>query len=86
MGSSGPDSVDSQLSDRERELLARLHEELASRERLEADAPDARSDLHDALIVACDIYTWRLLRLDVGHTASDVKRIVVRMIRAILAR
>jgi hypothetical protein len=26
--------------DRERELLARLHEELASRERLEADAPD----------------------------------------------
>ena len=38
--SSGPDSVDSQLSDRERELLARLHEELASRERLEADAPD----------------------------------------------
>ena len=40
VGSSGPDSVDSQLSDRERELLARLHEELASRERLEADAPD----------------------------------------------
>ncbi len=38
--SSGPDSVDSQLSDRERELLARLHEELASRERLEAHAPD----------------------------------------------
>ncbi|GAA4812878.1 hypothetical protein GCM10023200_58340 [Actinomycetospora chlora] len=37
---SGPDSFDSQLSERERELLARLHEELASRERLEADAPD----------------------------------------------
>ncbi|PVZ09404.1 hypothetical protein [Actinomycetospora cinnamomea] len=37
---SGPDSVDSQLSERERELLARLHEELASRERLEAGAPD----------------------------------------------
>ncbi|GLZ49291.1 hypothetical protein Acsp06_54760 [Actinomycetospora sp. NBRC 106375] len=38
--SSGPDTFDSQLSERERELLARLHEELASRERLEADAPD----------------------------------------------
>jgi hypothetical protein len=37
---SAPDSFDSQLSERERELLARLHEELASRERLEADAPD----------------------------------------------
>jgi hypothetical protein len=38
--SPGPDTFDSQLSERERELLARLHEELASRERLEADAPD----------------------------------------------
>ncbi|MDD7934292.1 hypothetical protein PH190_17730, partial [Actinomycetospora straminea] len=38
--SSGPDSFDVQLSERERELLARLHEELASRERLAADAPD----------------------------------------------
>lgn len=34
------DSVDSQLSERERELLARLHDELASRERLEAGTPD----------------------------------------------
>ncbi|MEJ2863511.1 hypothetical protein [Actinomycetospora flava] len=38
--SSGPDSFDVQLSERERELLARLHEELASRERLAPDSPD----------------------------------------------
>jgi hypothetical protein len=39
-GPSRDDSVDSQLSERERERLARLHDELASRERLEAGAPD----------------------------------------------
>lgn len=38
--SSGPDSFDVQLSERERELLARLHEELASRERLAPESPD----------------------------------------------
>ncbi|MDD7941734.1 hypothetical protein PHK61_25265 [Actinomycetospora lutea] len=38
--SSDPDSFDVQLSDRERELLARLHEELASRERLAPESPD----------------------------------------------
>jgi AcrR family transcriptional regulator len=27
---------------------------------------DARKELHDALIVACDVYTWKLLRRDFG--------------------
>lgn len=48
--------------------------------------PKARADLHDALIVACDIYTWRLLRLDIGHTAVDARRIVLGMISALVSR
>jgi AcrR family transcriptional regulator len=44
----------------------------------------ARADLHEALIVALDIYTWRLLRLDTGHPTEDARRIVVGMIRALV--
>jgi AcrR family transcriptional regulator len=51
---------------------------------LDAAPADARADLHEALIVALDIYTWRLLRLDVGHATEDARRIVVRMIRALV--
>ena len=46
----------------------------------------ARSDLHDALIVACDILTWRLLRIEMGHTTADARRIAVGMISALVAR
>jgi len=50
---------------------------------LAAAAPADRGDLHEALIVALDIYTWRLLRLDIGHPTTDARRIVVRMISAL---
>ena len=43
----------------------------------------AREDLHESLIVALDIYTWRLLRLDIGHPRADARRIVVGMVRAL---
>jgi len=46
--------------------------------------PKARADLHDALIVACDIYTWRLLRLEMGHATADARRIVIGMISALV--
>jgi AcrR family transcriptional regulator len=51
---------------------------------LAAAPPDARADLHEALIVALDIYTWRLLRLDVGHPTEDARRIVIGMIRSLV--
>lgn len=51
---------------------------------LTATPPDARADLHEALIVACDIYTWRLLRLDIGHATADARRIVLGMIAALV--
>ena len=52
---------------------------------LAAAPPGARADLHEALIVACDIYTWRLLRLDIGHPTADARRIVLGMISALVA-
>ena len=44
----------------------------------------ARGDLHEAPIVALDIYTWRLLRLDIGHPTEDARRIVAGMIRSLV--
>jgi AcrR family transcriptional regulator len=52
----------------------------------EAATRKARGDLHDALIVACDILTWRLLRIEMGHTTADARRIAVGMISALVAR
>ena len=46
--------------------------------------PQARGDLHEALIVALDIFTWRLLRLDMGHPTEDARRIVAGMIRSLV--
>ena len=45
--------------------------------------PSARADLHESLIVALDIYTWRLLRLDIGHPTKDARRIVAGIVRAL---
>jgi hypothetical protein len=51
---------------------------------LAAAPAESRDDLHDALIVALDILTWRLLRLEMGHPTADARRIVVGMIRALV--
>ena len=50
---------------------------------LAAARPGDRADLHDALIVACDILTWKLLRLEMGHPTNDARRIVQGMITAL---
>jgi AcrR family transcriptional regulator len=44
----------------------------------------AREDLLDALIVACDILTWRLLRVEMGHSPSAARRIVRGMVDALV--
>jgi AcrR family transcriptional regulator len=51
-----------------------------------AASPKARADLHDALVVACDILTWRLLRLEMGHATADARRITVGVISALVAQ
>jgi AcrR family transcriptional regulator len=51
---------------------------------LAAASPRARADLHEALIVACDILTWRLLRVEIGHPTADARRIVGGMISALV--
>ena len=50
---------------------------------LTAAPPRARADLHDALIVSCDILTWKLLRLEMGRSTGDARRIVHAMITGI---
>ena len=45
----------------------------------------ARADLHEQLIVVTDVFVWRLLRLDIGHSRPDAQRIVVGMISALTA-
>ena len=51
---------------------------------LAATSPRARADLHEQLIVACDILTWKLLRLEIGHPTADARRIVRGMLRALV--
>ena len=39
------------------------------------------SALEDLLVVATDVYTWKLLRLDAGHTRKQTEERVLTMIR-----
>lgn len=48
-----------------------------------ADRPDA-DELIDLLVVATDVYTWKLLRRDRGLTRADAQRRVLRLITALL--
>ena len=50
-------------------------------ERLEGDR---RKQLHDALIVAFDVYTWKLLRRDFGLSRSAAEGVVRRMVMALI--
>jgi AcrR family transcriptional regulator len=38
----------------------------------------------DCLVVACDVYTWKLLRRDMGRTRTDAERRVGVLVSAIL--
>jgi len=46
----------------------------------------ARADREtiDALVAATDLYVWKLLRLDLGRSAAEVRSVVVRLVRAAL--
>ncbi len=38
----------------------------------------------DALVAATDLYVWKLLRLDLGRSASHTEAVMVRLVRAAL--
>jgi len=40
-------------------------------------------DVIDALVAATDIYTWKLLRLDIGRTPEEAKKIMILMVNQI---
>jgi len=52
---------------------------------LAALPPARRQATLDALVVAADIYVWRLVRLDMGRTIPIYKQIVKQMLLAALA-
>ena len=45
--------------------------------------PKRRRGLVDALICACDVYTWKLLRRDIGRSPSETEATVLGMVNAI---
>ena len=51
---------------------------------LEACPPSERRELLDGLVVICDVYTWKLLRRDMGRTRGEAESIVRRMVQGIL--
>jgi AcrR family transcriptional regulator len=51
---------------------------------LEAVPPDLRRSTVDALVVALDVYTWKLLRRDIGRSRTDTETTILSLVTAIL--
>jgi AcrR family transcriptional regulator len=51
---------------------------------LEEAAPERREAMLDALVVALDIYQWKLVRRDMGRGTDALVRLMLRMIAAAL--
>lgn len=65
---------------RHRDWVARAF--AADLERLEAGS---RESALDALVVATDVYTWKLLRRDMGRGVVATRNTIVGMVRSVLA-
>lgn len=65
---------------RHRDWVARAF--AAGLERLEAGS---RESALDALVVATDVYTWKLLRRDIGRGVAATRNTVAVMVRSVLA-
>jgi AcrR family transcriptional regulator len=50
-----------------------------------APKPGREKDQHDLLVVATDVYTWKLLRRDRGLGRDDTERSMLRLVNAVLA-
>jgi hypothetical protein len=42
------------------------------------------SEVIDGIVAATDVYTWKLLRLDLGRTRDKTKEIILNMVKKIL--
>ncbi len=51
-----------------------------------ADRGAVEMRLLDCLVVACDVYTWQLLRRDMGRSRKDAEACVRHMVAGILGR
>ena len=51
---------------------------------LEGREPTDRRAILDCLVAACDVYTWKLLRRDLGRSRSEAETRVRRMVSGIL--
>jgi AcrR family transcriptional regulator len=47
-------------------------------------APAARRQAVDALVVALDVYTWKLLRRDIGRSRRDTEATIHSLVNAVL--
>lgn len=53
---------------------------------LEVRQPRERRSLTDALVCVCDVYTWKLLRRDMGRTRAEAEQTMLGMVKALLSR
>ena len=51
-----------------------------------ASQPRADEELRDLLVVATDVYAWKLLRRDRGLDRDGTERSMLRLVNAVLAR
>ena len=51
---------------------------------LERYDPPERDMLVDALVCACDVYTWKLLRRDMGRSRRDAELTMARTVKTLL--
>ncbi len=50
---------------------------------LERAEAASRRSLTDALVSACDVYTWKLLRRDMGRSRLEAEATILRMVKSI---
>ena len=71
------------LSDTGKEVHRRWVEEVFAPQ-LTGLSPAAREELVDLLVVATDVYTWKLLRRDRGHSRAQAEQRMHTLVSAVL--
>ena len=77
----GQEAVDEQVR-RLTDIGRRMHRDWVRT--VFADAAD-REDVVDLLVVATDVYTWKLLRRDRGHSRAATEKQMKALVRAVLS-
>jgi hypothetical protein len=70
------DSLAADLTNRGRAY----HREWVQKLLVPASAENSSNQI-DALVAATDIYTWKLLRLDIGRTRKDTQTVMMLMVQ-----